>query len=339
MKIPFIQNIFGHKPNHPAPAPPALPAFENRSTPPAPAKSVAATGNQASPAVEISAATSPTVMLPDADVRRIGKEQQEQQELKRTRDLIERERVRAEFRKESALWIEEVNRPAKLAREAAEASRIEREKFLLKEKTRPRTWEEKMKILRPPQEVPLLTKEFVAAIVRKAGLETYMSEQAQKMKPINESFAKSRDELIKVGHNAVSATFRQIRQKQCADGVDGTDPEYQPLPDRAALESEFENRRFLARQKIKKISSEATPIILSIAARLQSAARDVASELHKTEQTTATDFGLNFEPSNIIGTLIWWGFNFEHHIKSNWIPGPMGDPRDFLFGLLDDYSK
>jgi hypothetical protein len=243
---------------------------------------------------------------------------------------LEAERVRAELRADT----ERRKRENKIAAENAQreqAAAAERGQKAALEKAN--SWEEQMKAYRPASEVNL-TEPLLSVIINRCGLAEGIRSRASKV----QSHLDAWDAAFEARQKTAYSEFKRQLLEDMAyneDMLKAGVTDLRTLPDEDRFMKQAATTRAMCKARQQTAADAVNPLLFEIADDLQKAARKLAVDTLIAEKKTASEFGVEFEPSCVLRALVSAGYGLRRLTEYNFRCTAMVCPRDTMFGILD----
>lgn len=140
-------------------------------------------------------------------------------------------------------------------------------------------------------------------------------EQLEKLQKLDHQFV--RVEKISNDHSHHAARIhgdQQVNefQKQLREGGDVFDP----IRLKESVVEEFRRKHSVCRDEMRKICAEALPIVREIAVKFAEACESVADALAADERKVAEQFGIEWQPSNVVAEIYRLPGQVHSYLKS-----------------------
>jgi hypothetical protein len=177
---------------------------------------------------------------------------------------------------------------------------------------------------------------FIEELAKRAGIEIYTEEERKRLCDLGARWEDARDELGKVGHDAVQRRFSELIRWNEESIHAGEMPN--ELPNKHDVEHEVAARRAQLRGELKATGILAAPVLAVIIQRLIAAAKEVAEDLDREEREAAAGWELPFVPSYQLRAVVWFAIDGADYQLRMFSPGSLANPNQVIFGCLHPHK-
>lgn len=244
--------------------------------------------------------------------------------------IKEAEERRAVIRADNArMRAENLRNAEKAKHEEVEAA--ERAKKAAFEKAN--SWEEKMKVYRPADEINY-TEPLIREIIQRGGLAESIHSRVSKIQSHLDAWDAAFEARQKTAYSEFKRQLLEDMEENenlLKEGI----TDLRKLPDEEAFMKQAASNRQLCKAQQQKAADAVNPVLFEIGADLQKAARKLAVELLIAEKEIAFKFGVTYEPSVIVRAMVSAGYGLKQYTEYNFRCSAMVSPRDAMYGILD----
>ena len=153
-----------------------------------------------------------------------------------------------------------------------------------------------------------VAKAQLESIAKKAGVVLIEKGEAEDIISIQSHHDQRYKELLEICDSSVQRAWHAAHARQHAAIKTGGNVE--PMPDREEMERKLHLQKQHTKAQLKSVESLMIPIMHSVYAKLQKAARQVALDLDKTERENSDAFGVQFFPSLQLCFAVWLAIDY-----------------------------